>query len=191
MDWPTGQYAAILADPPWSYEVWSAKGKGRTAEHHYSTMTLADIMALPVASLALPDCALFLWATYPNLPQAFEVMQAWGFRYSTVAFTWAKRTPTGHAWHLGLGHWTRSNAEVCLLGLRGSPRRQAKDVPQLLVAPVREHSRKPDETHERIMRLVPGSYLELFARARYPGWDAWGAETGKFSWVQPTLAALA
>jgi N6-adenosine-specific RNA methylase IME4 len=121
---------------------------------------------------------LFLWATDPLLPRALDVIEAWGFVYKTVAFTWVKTNRTGRGFFTGLGYWTRANPEICLLATRGNPRRVGRDVPRLLIAPRREHSRKPDEVYGRIERLVPGPYLELFARARRPNWTAWGAEVG-------------
>jgi N6-adenosine-specific RNA methylase IME4 len=114
------------------------------------------------------------------LPQAIAVMGAWGFEYKTIAFTWAKRTPTDKAWHLGLGYWTRQNSEHCLLGRRGKPKRIARDVRELVIAPRGEHSRKPDEVAAGIERLAPGPYLELFARETGPGWTSWANEVSKF-----------
>jgi N6-adenosine-specific RNA methylase IME4 len=179
VDWPTKKYGAILADPPWTYYTWTAKGGHKSASAHYKTMPTEAICALPVYDLAADDCVLFLWATYPNLPDAFRVIEAWGFRYKTVAFTWIKMNKDGSPF-LGLGYWTRANAEICLLATRGNPKRKAKDVPQVILAARREHSRKPDEQYNRIMRLVEGPYIELFARQQWPGWDAWGLEVGKF-----------
>lgn len=181
---PDGQYGVILADPPWNYAVWSKRGAGRTAEAHYPTMTTGSIAALPVADLAAPDCALLMWATYPNLTAAMEVMEAWGFTYRTVAFTWVKLNPRGLGLATGLGYWTRANAEICLLGTRGHPKRKAKDVPQVIVSPRREHSRKPDAQYERIERLLDGPYIELFARHRREGWTVWGNQA-------PVLAGAA
>ena len=170
-------YGAILIDPPWSFRVWNTSSPSRkTASHYYPTMALADIAAIPVAALAAPDCALFMWATMPNLQEAFEVGRAWGFEYRTCAFTWVKNNPRGFGFYMGLGYWTRANAELCLLFTKGSPKRKAKDVRQVIMAPLRQHSRKPDETYERIMRLVDGPYVEVFARRAWPGWDAIGNE---------------
>jgi N6-adenosine-specific RNA methylase IME4 len=169
-------HGVILADPPWTFATYSRKGKGRSAEAHYDCMSLADIKALPVADWAAPDCALFLWATDPSLPQALGVIEAWGFAYKTVAFTWAKTTKDGAGFPIGCGYWTRANPKQCLLATRGRPQRLSRAVPQLILAPRREHSRKPDESYERIEALVPGPYLELFARAPRAGWHAWGHE---------------
>ena len=172
-------YGAILADPPWRFETWSDKGKGRSAERHYKTMSFEEICELPVASLAKRDAALFLWATWPLLEDALDVMRVWGFTYKTCGFCWMKvnstRSHVGPLWQ-GTGYWTRANTEVCLLATRGHPRRKHADVPQALLARRREHSRKPPTVHARIRRLVGGPYLELFARERRPGWAAWGNE---------------
>jgi len=181
-------YNVILADPPWRYQVFSPKGEGKSASRHYETMRLPDVKALPVVELAARDCHLFLWSTTPNLPQALEVIEAWVFRYSSMGFTWAKlnpRAPADGNWspasfHVGMGHTTRKNVEFCLLGRRGSPKRKSKAVRELIVAPRREHSRKPDETYDRIEAYAGGPYLDLFSRQRRPGWDSWGDEVDKF-----------
>lgn len=185
---PRCHYGAILADPPWLYEVWSAKGTGRSAEQHYGVMSAADIAALPVQDLAAGDCALFCWVTWPCLKQAIALIETWGFTYKTCGFDWMKANNTQPDFfqeevsaQVGLGHWTRSNTEPCLLATRGRPKRLNADVRQGIIAPRREHSRKPDGIHERIERLVGGPYLELFARQRRHGWDCWGNETDKFS----------
>lgn len=183
------KFGVIYADPPWAFKVRSDKGMDRSAEQHYSTMSLADIKALPVERVAAPDCALLMWVTDPFLEQGLEVMNAWGFTFKTVGFLWAKlRRKAGEdalasdasSYHVGMGYYTRANPEICLLGTRGRPQRLHKDVRRLIVAPVREHSRKPDETHDRVERLFPGPYLELFARQTRPGWSVWGNETSKF-----------
>jgi len=187
-DWPTGKFGAILADPPWHFQQWVTGSGYGAVQRHYATILMPDIAALPVADLAADDCALFLWATMPLLPEALHVMAAYGFAYKTVAFTWVKvlqenpRQP-----RLGLGYWTRANAELCLLGTRGSPKRLNRDVGQVIAEPIREHSRKPDCVHDRIERLVAGPYRELFARAPRPGWTTWGNETDKFAESQLSL----
>ena len=176
------QYRVILADPPWDYRAWNPKTSQRYVGNQYRTMTPERIQALP---LAADNCALFLWATMPTLPQALTTMAAWGFDYRTVAFTWVKTTKAGTP-SLGMGFYTRANAELCLLGIRGVVKRKAKDVPQVILSSRRQHSRKPDEQYDRIMRLFAGPYLELFARQQWPGWDVWGDEAGKFP-AQPFL----
>jgi N6-adenosine-specific RNA methylase IME4 len=171
-----GVYGAIAADPAWTFRTWSERGMGRSPK--YQTMPSEEIAALPVAELAAPDCALFLWATWPTMPAAFRAIERWQFTYKTCAFAWLKadphRCPIRPA--IGLGYWTRANTEVCLLATRGTPKRLHADVGQVIIAPRREHSRKPEEAYERIERLV-GGYLELFARATRPGWTVWGDES--------------
>lgn len=183
----TETYPVILADPPWTFMTRSSKGKGRSAEKHYDCMSFAKIKALPVADLAAKDCTLFMWVTDPMLPKSMELLDAWGFTYKTVGFYWAKTnksagdTLSPKDFFTGMGYWTRANPEQCLLATRGHPKRRAKDVRRLIVSPRREHSRKPDETYDRIERLVAGPYLELFSRTERPGWDCWGNEAGKFN----------
>lgn len=168
------KFKVIYADPAWRFKVWSRDtGMGRSADSHYQTMTLDAIKQLPVRDIADKDCALFLWATMPMLPEAIEVGKAWGFKYTTAGFAWAKTTKTGK-WHIGMGYYTRANVELCLLFTRGRVPRLSKAVRQLVVAPVREHSRKPDEIYERIEALFPGAYCELFARNPRNGWTALG-----------------
>ena len=171
-----GKYGVVYCDPPWSFATYSRKGKGRSAEAHYDCMSLDAIKALPVADWAAPGCVLFLWATDPLLPAALDVIGAWGFVYKTVAFTWAKTTKDGTGWPIGCGYWTRANPEMCLLATRGHPERLSRSVRQLLIAPRRQHSQKPDEAYERIEALCPGPYLEMFARGRAERWDSWGLE---------------
>jgi len=157
--------------------VWNTKGAGRCAENHYPTMSLPDICALPVADLADRDCALFMWATFPNLPQALDVIKAWGFTYKTVAFVWCKRNRKSGGFFTGLGHYTRANAEICLLATKGSLKRVSKSVRQIIDTPIEQHSKKPDEARSRIIELfgdVPR--IELFARERTAGWDCFGNE---------------
>lgn len=202
MTWPFGDlqrgaYRAIMADPPWHFrartalqvENWDSR---RDAEKHYATMNLDDIKALPVKALAHPDAHLFIWTTGPCLRQTFDVIEAWGFRYSAVAFTWIKLKRSHNAMqlrvlpiaegdlHVGLGLTTRKNAEFCLLARRGNARRVAKNIREVILSPVREHSRKPDEAFDRAKLYCEGPYLELFSRERRPGWDSWGNEVGKF-----------
>lgn len=173
-----GRYGAILADPPWRFRTYAPRGGNRSAERHYPTMSLQEIKQLPVVSLAADDCALFLWATDPMLPQALEVMAAWGFAYKTIAFTWCKVNEKSGAFPMGTGYWTRANPEQVLLGTRGRPRRLAKDVARLVIAPRREHSEKPGLINTEIARLVAGPYVELFGRFPSAGWEMWGDGTG-------------
>ncbi|MFQ5784780.1 MAG: MT-A70 family methyltransferase [Alphaproteobacteria bacterium] len=182
-----GFYSVIYADPPWTFATYSAKGKGRSPEAHYSCMSFDDICRLPVASLAASDTILLLWVTDPLLPRGLDLIEAWGFEYKTVGFYWVKRnkksrkpTVSEDDFFTGMGFWTRANPEQCLLATRGHPKRLARDVRRLVVSPRREHSRKPDEIYDRIERLAAGPYLELFARQRRKGWDTWGDQDGLF-----------
>ena len=175
------RYGAIYADPPWYFRNYSAKGTGRAAIAHYDVMDMDVLKAMPIADLAAKDCALFMWATDPMLPQALELMQAWGFAFKTVAFNWVKLKKGGEAkrvsddpFFTGLGYWTRANPELCLLGTRGKPKRKSKAVRRLVASERRKHSRKPDEVYRRIEQLVDGPYLELFARESRGRWDAIG-----------------
>lgn len=167
---------AILADPAWHFVAHSDKGEGRSASQHYNTQALDDILTLPVAQLAGPNCVLFLWMVDWLPTAALEVIDAWGFEHKTTAFTWAKSTKSGDGWHMGNGYWTRANPESCWLATRGHPARMNADVRQLIIGPVGEHSEKPDEVHDRIERLVGGPYLELNARRERAGWVTWGDE---------------
>lgn len=171
------RYRAILADPPWHWRAWNpATGVQRSPERHYPTMDTAAIAALPVADLAARDSALLLWATWPMLPDAFQVIRGWGFEYKALAWIWVKLRRRGLGLHMGLGYYTRANSEPCLLATRGRVRVRAHDVLAVIMAPVREHSRKPDEQYSKIERLLDGPYCELFARRRHPGWAVWGNE---------------
>jgi N6-adenosine-specific RNA methylase IME4 len=175
------KFSTIYTDPPWTFEVYSGKGKERSAERHYDTMSLDAIAALPIAAFSAEDCALFMWAVWPELPGALKVIERWGFQYKTVAFVWVKTlnsgshiTVDGDGLHWGMGYWTRANTEVCLLATKGSPTRLAMDVHQVVLAPKGEHSAKPEEVRRRIERLVPGPRLELFGRAEVENWFVWG-----------------
>lgn len=185
---PKNHFGAILIDPPWTYKTWSAKGKGRSAEQHYACYGNDDLAALPIADIAASNCTLFCWVTWPLLPQCLDVIRRWQFTYKACAFDWLKLGKNGKP-SFGMGYWTRQNTEICLLATRGKPKRLHADVRQPILAPRREHSRKPD-IHEKIERLVAGPYIELFAReSTRPGWTFWGAEKDKFNdRAQPTSA---
>lgn len=176
------RYGCILADPPWQFENYSAAGEGRNPVAHYPCMGVDDIARLPVGHLAAPDCALIMWATFPMLPEALEVMKAWGFTYKTGG-AWAKLSSTGRRPAFGTGYIYRSAAEVWLVGTIGRPEIRNRSTRNLIAAPVREHSRKPDRMHEDLEGLYHGPYLELFARERRPGWDAWGNDADHFGAV--------
>jgi N6-adenosine-specific RNA methylase IME4 len=164
------RFPVILADPGWTF------GKGTTdpsrcIQKHYATMTLEDICALPVKNLATPDAALFLWAPSSLLPEALQVMSAWGFEYATEV-VWVKDK-------IGMGHWVRNRHEPLFIGARGEMPHPAPGArpDSVIEAPRREHSRKPDAIYEMIERMYPDlPRIELFARVRRDGWDAWGNE---------------
>ena len=190
MSWPfqglePGKYKAILADPPWPFATWSHKGQGRSGEAHYSTMSHADIEELPVKELSASDAVLFLWIVQTQIPQAVELVRAWGFELKSLAFLWVKGNslpmfPDDVVTQMGMGKWTRAETEQCWLATKGNPKRIHADVRQVIDDRRREHSRKPDGIHERIERLVSGPYCELFARQKRIGWDVWGNQTDKF-----------
>lgn len=176
---PEGPFSAIYADPAWTFKTRSAKGEGKSPQQHYSCMTLDEIKALPVASVAAKDCALFLWATWPMLLQAIDTLDAWGFDYKSGG-SWAKQSKSGRKWQFGTGFIFRSASEVLLVGTRGNPKWMSKSVRNLWVAPVREHSRKPDQVAEDIERMIDGPKLEMFCRTHRQGWSAWGNQVGLF-----------
>ena len=195
-----GGFACIDADPAWPFTGYAPPKlddrDSRAIERHYATMTIDEIAAMPVREIAARDAHLFLWGTWPQLPAVLRVMSAWGFEYSGSAFVWPKlrRGIAEHQlcvldqiereFHLGLGHTTRKNTEFCLLGRRGNAKRLAADVRELIIAPVREHSRKPDEAHRRMERYCAGPRLQLFGRESRPGWTVWGNEATKFDQVE-------
>lgn len=171
------KYSVIYADPPWAYKVWSRKGAGRSAERHYPTMSIDDIKALPVGEFAAKDCTLFMWITFPFMQEAFQVIDAWGFSYKTVAFVWVKQNRVSDSLFMGLGYWTRANSEICILATRGHPKRANPGVHQVIMSHIEQHSKKPDEARKRIVRLMGDvPRIELFARQSTEGWDVWGNE---------------
>jgi len=181
------KYNIIYADPPWEYKVWSKKGKGRSAENHYKTQSVEDMKVLNVPSICANDCALFMWATFPCLKEAFVLANAWGFIYKTVAFVWIKVNRNNNTFFTGLGYYTRANAEIVMLFIKGRPlQRVSKNVEQVVISKVGPHSQKPDEVRKRIVRLFGElPRVELFARSRrgffpdveYSGWDVYGDQT--------------
>ena len=172
-----GTFSVIYSDCPWEYKVWSKKGLGRTAASHYGTMSTEELCALPVVEIASPDCMLFMWASFPNLLDSLKVMSSWGFKYKSCGFVWIKTNRKSPGFHIGMGHYTRANAEICLIATRGHPKRVSKSVRQLVLSPIEHHSKKRDCIRNYIVELcgdVPR--IELFARERVPGWEALGNE---------------
>jgi N6-adenosine-specific RNA methylase IME4 len=170
------RYAVLYADPPWHFEVYNEEsGVERAAGNHYSTMSLDEISALPIPSLATPDAVLFMWTTAPHLQESFQVFAAWGFEYKTNA-VWVKDK-------IGLGYFIRGQHEHLLIATRGDMPcpLPANRPPSVINAPRREHSRKPDEAYALIEAMYPElPKIELFARQQRPGWCVWGNETSKF-----------
>ena len=166
----------IYADPPWAYKDKANAGK-RGAGHKYTVTGTDAICAIPVSGIAAKDCALFMWATFPMLSDAMQVMRSWGFEYKTTAFVWVKRNKKADTDFLGMGNWTRANAEICLLGVKGKPKRVSASVRQVIRSPIARHSEKPQEVRERIVELMGDlPRVELFARTKATGWAVWGNE---------------
>ncbi len=193
---PAGPFGVLLADPPWAFRTFSGETMTphRSAEDHYKTMSIAAMAALPVASVAAKDAALFMWIVDSHVDAAIALGEAWGFSLKTVAFIWLKSGMYDAQFGLftddlpdptmSMGYWTRKQAEMCLLFTRGRPHRLSKGVRQVIVDRRREHSRKPDEQYARIEALVAGPRLELFARTAWPGWSAWGNQIDRFDPVE-------
>lgn len=171
------KYKVIYADPPWQYRAYTKKEGGRSAESHYPTMNLEDIKKLPIMELADRDCALFMWVTLPCLREGLAVLDAWGFQYKTIAFVWVKMNKKADSLFWGMGYWTRSNVEFCILATRGKPKRVSAGVHQVIMTHIEEHSKKPQEARIRIEKLMGDvPRIELFARQKSEGWDVWENE---------------
>lgn len=179
ISFPDKKYNIIYADPPWQFQA----GGGRKPP--YPVMKYRDICSLPVDGITAENCILFLWATDPQLPDAINLIEDWGFKYKTVAFTWVK-SGKNTDFTIGLGYWTRGNPEMCLLATKGRVERVSKSVRQLIINPRRGHSVKPSIIREKIVELVGDlPRIELFARPpkdllfedkSFEGWDVWGNE---------------
>lgn len=170
----TNKYDIIYADPPWSYKDQGCSGN---AKDQYQTMKLQDICNIDVNRIASKNCVLFMWATYPKIQEALQVIDAWGFTYKTIGFQWVKLNKSGNGFFFGLGRWTRGNTECCLIATKGKPKRIDAGVTQLIFSPLRKHSQKLDETRDRIVQLMGDlPRIELFARSHADGWHCWGNE---------------
>jgi N6-adenosine-specific RNA methylase IME4 len=191
-NWPTKKYQIIYADPPWCYPDWNKKQNiknkflgvsaniKRSPSRHYKVLPIEFIYNLPVQSIAEENSLLFLWALPYMLKEAIMTVEHWGFKYKTVVFTWIKQNKKSPSLFWGMGGWTRSNAELCLLGIKGKNKRENKSVHSVIISPVGEHSEKPNEVRERIIKLTGNcSRIELFARKKYNDWDSWGEEVTK------------
>ena len=174
------KFKLIYVDPPWHFKTYSSKGEGRSAKNHYDILSLDKIKTFPVKHLFDDDAILLMWVIDPMLPEALEVIKDWGFKYKTVGFTWVKQNKNNDVYFTGLGYYTRSNPEMCLLATRGKPKRLSKSVRQLIVSKRREHSRKPDEVYDLIEQLCEGPYLEIFARTKRANWSYIGNQLDKF-----------
>lgn len=172
------KYNIIYADPPWDFKRWSNKAQ-RHVTRHYPVMKIEHIEALPIKNITADNAVLCIWATFPNLKLALRVIDAWGFTYKTVAFTWVKKCKIKDSLFMGNGYYTRSNAEICLLATKGSPLpRLSHSVHSVIVSRIQEHSKKPGEARDGITRLFGEDLprIELFARQHADGWDCWGNE---------------
>jgi N6-adenosine-specific RNA methylase IME4 len=168
------KYQIIYADPPWSYFNGGVPQGGVNAQ--YQTMSLGDIMGLRVNDISADTSVLLLWATFPQLREALEVMSAWGFEYKTLGFSWIKTNKNGTPF-FGIGYYAKSNAEVCLLGVKGKAHSLVKSnkVSSVILHPKTTHSTKPAIVREKIVELFGDlPRIELFAREKVEGWDAIG-----------------
>lgn len=171
------KYNVIYADPPWKYKTWTEGGG--TAEKHYPTMKLDDIIKMKdtIEKISDNNCILFLWVTFPCLLEGLKVMKEWGFTYKTCGFNWVKRNKKSNTFFFGMGYWTRANSELCLIGTKGTIKRKSNKVFQIVDTPIEEHSKKPDVVRDRIVELVGDiPRIELFARQTANNWDCWGNE---------------
>lgn len=174
------KYNIIYADPPYSYndkmKMKGVHGMIRGAESFYPTMNIQLIKTMPVGSIAHKNSVLFLWVTMPMLQEGLDIIKAWGFLYKTCGFTWIKKTKNNKT-HCGMGHYTRGNAELCLIGVKGKLKRQSASILQIIEAEIKEHSKKPLIVMDKIVELFGDlPRIELFARERVDGWDCWGNE---------------
>lgn len=182
------KYNIIYADPPWKYKD-KLTTQGGGSDRHYPTMSLGEIASLPVRNYVAADAVLFMWVTWPFLYESEAILWAWGFKYKTIGFIWLKinrrRDPDQGSMFaedhfavddfLGMGTWTRSNTEFCILATKGKPKRASTNVRQLIFSPIMEHSKKPREVRSKIVGLCGDlPRLEMFARNRVEGWDAFG-----------------
>lgn len=182
IDGSIGKFNIILADPAWPYNSRCSHSEtrfGGGVHGQYPVMTIEEICALKVKDISADDAILFLWCTWPHLDNALKVIEAWGFEYKTCAFDWMKLNPNGEGLFFGTGYYTKSNTEYCLLATKGESMKPAVDTESMaILAPIREHSRKPEESYIRIEKMYPTlKKVELFARSQHPGWSVWGNQS--------------
>lgn len=176
------KYNIIYADPPWQYkDKRNGYKMSGGAETHYKTMSIQELkkMGGTINSIAAKDSILFMWVTFPNLIEALELIKTWGFIYKTLGFSWIKTNKKNKKPFFGIGFYTKSNCEVCLLAIKGKPSNLKKSnfVSSCIISDREEHSKKPDEVRIRINELVGDiPKIELFARQQVDGWDCWGDE---------------
>lgn len=175
---PAGGFDMIMADPPWETELRSGAGYTKAPEAHYQTMTTRAIMEMPVEVLAAKHAVLWLWFRGCMMQEGLDVARAWGFEVKTSGH-WAKVGDSGKQ-AFGTGYLLRNAGEPWLIATRGTPK-TSRDVRSVIIAPSREHSRKPDKAFSEAERLMPDARrLELFSRQERAGWTVWGNETAKF-----------
>ena len=170
------EYSIIYADPPWNYTATGQSIPSRSKEGQpYIAMRMIDIYDYKIPKTN-KDCILFMWATSPLMPEALYTMKSWGFEYKTIAFTWIKKNKKNkdsNFW--GMGSWTRSNPEYCLLGVKGKPKAISHSVHSVIESPIEEHSKKPDIVRDKIVELCGDiKRIELFARNKCEGWESLG-----------------
>lgn len=172
------KYNIIYADPPWQYkDKRTGKKISGGASNHYNTMNIEDIKKIPIKDLADKNCMLFLWVTFPNLQEGLDVIKEWGFEYKTLGFSWIKTNKKNGKPFFGIGYYTKSNCEVCLIGVKGKPLKVSNYVSSVIIHPKEEHSKKPNEVRNKIIELCGDlPRIELFARQQVEGWDCWGNE---------------
>jgi|TARA_R110002051_G_C8722507_1_gene496885 N6-adenosine-specific RNA methylase IME4 len=175
VNFPNKKYQIIYADPPWAYRDKAKAGK-RGVGYKYDIMPIEDVKNLQVEKLSNDDCVLFMWITFPHLDECLSVVNSWGFKYKTVAFTWVKKYKNGDNF-MGMGNWTRANAEICIIATKGKPKRIDAGVRQIVESIPERHSKKPDIVRDKIVKLLGDlPRIELFAREKVAGWDSWGNE---------------
>ena len=177
-NFPTKKFDVIYCDPPWPTGQWNTN----KTTPGYTTLTMDALCSIPVSSIAKPNSVMFMWVIENHLEDAFNLIRSWGFKYICIAFIWGKVKVNQVEYEAanGMGFWTRKSGEICLFAKRGTPERISKNTGQLILAPRRNHSQKPEETYNRIEQMTRGSRIELFSRTKRDGWEAWGNEVGKF-----------